>query len=257
MKTLKRLFFIFSVSIFVSGLSAQDKQQLIDDFISSDWEKIKIAKSNLENLQGEAIPDLIKLLDSKEFLKMQNTGSLIYPGAAKFFGHGQILDYDIDYLSIRAGWLIEELTFNNFGFSGIHLPEDMLISHIKMTFPKYYNNSTNRKNIEKASGEELRKIAQELSIKAVKEWREGEGSKFSRLNELVKALKSFDEKRQVKALFYMRNGETKCDGLTKDYYYEEIAKEIVRLSGSDVKRIAEHAKLILLDSKLDWLLMKN
>lgn len=257
MKTLKRLFFVFFVSIFVSGLSAQDKQQLIDDFISSDWKKIKTAKSSLENLQGEIIPDLIKLLDSKEHLKLQNTGSLIYPGAAKFFGHGQILDYDIDYHAIRAGWLIEELTFSNFGFTGIHLPEDMMISHIKMTFPEYYNNSSNRKKLENASGETLRKVAQELSIKATKEWWASESSKFSRLNELVKSLQSFDEKRQVKALFYMRNGVTKCNGLTKDYYYEEIAKEIVRLSGSDVKRIAEHAKLILLDSKLDWLLMKN
>ena len=73
----------------------------------------------------------------------------------------------------------------------------------------------------------------------------------------MEALKSFDEKRQVKVLFYMRNGETKCDGLTRDFYYEEISKEIVRLSGSDVQRISEHAKLILLDSKLDWLEMKQ
>lgn len=257
MKTLKRLFLFAILTIGVSSIFAQDKQQLINDFISSDWKKIKIAKTGLENLQGEIITDLVKLLESKEFVKLQNAGSLIYPGAEKFFGHGQILDYDVDYIAIRAGWLLEELSFRNFGFTGIHLPEDMMVSHIKITFPDYYNNSSNRKKLENASGKELREIAQMLSVKAVKHWLDEKDSKFSRLDELVEALKSFDEKRQVKALFYMRNGETKCDGLTKDYYYEEISKEIVRLSGSDVKRIAEHAKLILLDSKLDWLAMKT
>lgn len=257
MNTIKRLFTLAIVSSLFAGIYAQDKKQLMEDFVSTDWKKIKAAKTSLENMQGEIMPDLIKLLDKTEKVKLENAGSLIYPGAEKFFGHGQILDYDVDYLTIRAGWLIEELSFNNFGFSGIHLPEDMMINHIKLTFPEYYNNSANRNKLENASYSALRKIAQEQAVRAVSDWWISENMQFSRLNELVEALKSFDEKRQVKALFYMRNGNTKCDGLTKEYYYEEIAKEIVRLSGSDVKRIAEHAKLILLDSKLEWLDMKT
>lgn len=256
MNTTKRLFFIALIAIIVTGVYGQDKKQLMNDFISSDWKKIKAAKSGLENLQGDVLPDLIELLDSKEFVKLENSGSLIYPGAEKFFGHGQLLDYDVDYMSIRAGWLIEELSFNNFGFSGIHLPQDMIRTHIKTTFPDYYNNSANKKKLESASAEKLREIALELSVKSVKQWWTEEKDKFSRLNELLEALKSTDEKRTVNALFYLRNGKTKCDGLTREFYYQEIAREIVRLSGSDVQRIAEHAKQILLDSKLDWLAMK-
>lgn len=257
MNTMKRLSTLAIAALLFAGLYAQDKKQLMEDFVSADWKKIKVAKSGLENMQGDIMPDLIKLLDNTDKVKLENAGSLIYPGAEKFFGHGQILDYDVDYLTIRAGWLIEELSFNNFGFSGIHLPEDMMATHIKMTFPEYYNNSSNRKKLEAASSSELREIAQEQAVQAVNDWWKSENGNFSRLSELVEALKSFDEKRQVKALFYMRNGVTKCEGLSKEYYYEEIAKEIVRLSGSEVKRIAEHAKLILLDSKLDWLEMKN
>lgn len=236
---------------------SQISKELLNSFKSTDWKEVKETKSSIENLQAKAIPDLISLLESKEKIKLVNTGSLIYPGAEKFFGHGQILDYDVDYIAIRAGWLIEEISFNNFGFSGIHLPKDELITYVKMTFPAYYNNSSNRKKLETASAEELRAIAQKLSIDAVKDWWDEEGDSWNRLDALVKALKSFDEKRQVKALFYMRNGETKCDGLTKEFYYEEISKEIVRLSGSSVQRISEHAKLILLDSKLEWLTMKT
>ena len=257
MKTIYSLFNTVVIAAICITINAQDTKKAIADFSSSDWKTVKSAKVVLENGQANSIPALIKLLQSEKKVKLENTGSLIYPGAEKFFGHGQILDYDIDYIAIRAGWLIEEITFNNFGFSGVHLPKEDLITHIKMTFPKYYNNSSNRKKIETATDADLRSIAQNLSVTAVKDWWEMEAGTWTRLTALVEALKSFDEKRQVKVLFYMRNGETKCDGLTRDFYYEEISKEIVRLSGSDVQRISEHAKLILLDSKLDWLEMKQ
>ena len=55
----------------------------------------------------------------------------------------------------------------------------------------------------------------------------------------------------------MRNGTTKCTGLTKDYYIDNISKDIVRLSSSDTKRISENAKLILFDTKFMWLDNKN
>jgi len=168
-------------------------------------------------------------------------------------GHGQMIDYSVDNLSIRAGWLLEEITFNNFGFTGIHLPDDNLVSFIKVTFPDYYNNSNNRRRIETSSSAELSRLIHKLSLQAAKEWWKKEKDSWTRLKGLEDALKSFDEKRQVKALFYIRNGATKCTGLTKEYYYNHIAKEIVRLSGSETLRVSEHARWILFDSKLTWL----
>lgn len=242
---------------FLNLLSGQDKKQWLSDFKSNDWKKVKPAKLSLESLQGDVIPDLISLLDNKDKVSLENTGNLIYPGALKFYGHGQILDYDIDYMLVRAGWLLEEISFANFGFSGIHLTDDEARDFIKMTFPEYYNNSSNRKKIESAQNPELRKIITDLSVASAKAWWASEKTTFSRLNSLVEALQSFDEKQQVKALFYLRNGRTRCDGLTREYYYNEIIKEVGRLSGSDVQRISENAKLILLDTKLEWLSIKT
>jgi hypothetical protein len=257
MNTVNRLIGAFILSLLFLAIDAQETKQLLADFTSSDWQKVKDSKIALENMQGKIMPDLIQMLDNKERVKLANTGSLIYPGAEKFFGHGQILDYDIDYLAIRAGWLIEEITFNNFGFSGIHLPKDEMGDFIRITFPKFYNNSNNRKKIDDASETELRSIVQNLAVSEAKAWWKEEGPTFTRLNSLLEALKSYDEKRQVRALFYMRNGTTKCDGLTKDFYYDQLIKEVGRLSSSDIQRISEHAKLILLDSKFEWLALKE
>lgn len=247
------------IGIFLySFLMAQTNiNQLINEFTSNDWKTVKIAKASLENLEKLAIPDIIKILDRDEVIKLQNTGSLIYPGADKFFGHGQIIEYDIDNLSIRAGWLLEDLSFNNFGFSGYHLQDNELAGFIKITFAAYYNNATNRKEIQTSSFSQLRGLIHKLSVKNAKDWWKHEVNGWTRLNALVDALKSFDEKRQVKALFYMRNGTTACKGLTKDYYIDNISKEIVRLGSSDTKRVSEHARLILFDSKFTWLDNKN
>lgn len=255
----KRIFITISIGFFLqSFLFAQTSvEQLINDFVSAEWKVVKAAKENLENLEERGIPEIIKILNRDEFVKLQNTGSLIYPGAEKFYGHGQIVEYDIDNLSIRAGWLLEDLTFNNFGFTGYHLSDDELLVFIKITFPEYYNNSNNRKTIETSSYAQLRGIIHKLSKKNAKDWWIKEGEDWSRLESLVEALQSFDEKRQVKALFYLRNGTTRCTGLTKDYYIDNISKEIVRLGSSDTKRVSEHARLILFDNKFTWLENKN
>jgi hypothetical protein len=243
------------ILILVSGtLNAQnDIKKLIAEFTSTDWKSVLTAKESLENLEAEVIPSVMELLNKDEIVKLENTGSLIYPGAEKFFGYGLIVDYDIDNLSIRAGWLLEELTFQNFGFTGYHQPDEELVTFIRITFPAYYNNSTNRKKIESSTAAELRRTIHKLSVNNAKEWWEAEGSEWTRLQALVEGLQSFDEKRQVKALFYMRNGTTACTGLTKDYYIDNISKEIVKLSSSDTKRVSEHARLVLFDTKFLWL----
>jgi hypothetical protein len=242
------------IVLFNGSLCAQgDIDQLLEEFTLSEWKLVKEAKIKLENYEEAAIGDIVKLLDRDEFVKLTNTGSLIYPGAERIYGHGQIIDYSIDNLSIRAGWLLEDITFNNFGFSGCHLPDENLVSFIKITFPEYYNNANNRKKIEASDAAELRRLIHKLSVKNAKDWWEKEGDGWTRLDGLVQALRSFDEKRQVKALFYMRNGETRCTGLDKEYYIDNISKEVVRLSTSDTQRVSEHARWILFDTKFIWL----
>jgi hypothetical protein len=230
---------------------------LLKDFQSNDWPTVLKAKENLENLEGKPIPELMNLLSSSSIVKLQNTGDLIYPGAGKFYGHGQIIDYDIDDISIRAGWLLEEITFQRFGFDGVHIQEDRLVNFIKYNFPVYYNSPGNKDKIENISTPEKRSLIKDLSIKKAIEWWEKEAQDWNRLSALVSALRSDDEKRQVKALFYIRNGRTQCTGLTKSYYKKKMHHIVVELSKVQVKRVSEHAKLILLDTSYEWLKMKQ
>lgn len=229
---------------------------LLNDFESNNWPTVLQAKESLENLESMSIPALIDLLKKDENKKLTNTGDLIYPGAEKFFGHGQIIDYDIDKINVRAGWLLEDLTFKNFGFSGIHIEASGLSDFIKNKFPEYYNNQKNREIIEKSSEKEKRELIRELSIKEAKDWWKKEGDKWSRYNSLIKSLQSNDERSQVKGLFYLRNGKSSCKGLTKEAYKEKIEPLVIELSKSNLKRISEQAKLIMVDSEFDWMAIK-
>lgn len=245
--------------LFIAGYaSGQEKEinTLFKKFQSADWETVAKAKENLENYEGNCIHGLVALLKVNSVKKLENTGDLIYPGAERFFGHGQIIDYDIDKIDIRAGWLLEDLTFQNFGFTGIHLESSALVNYIKFNFPKYYNNSKNRQMVEKATDKEKRDIIRKLSIQQAEAWWDAEEEGWNRLNALTEALNSTDEKRQAKALFYIRNGKTKCTGLTEESYEEKIKPVIIELSKSPLKRISEQSKLILLDTDFDWLALK-
>lgn len=239
-------------------IHGQDRQVtvLLEELQSADWSVVSSAKEKLENMEGNSIPGIISMLQDKTEKKLVNTGDLIYPGAERFFGHGQIIDYDIDKMDIRAGWLLEELAFQNFGFMGVHIQSDKLIDFIRFHFPKYYNNSKNRQILERSGEKEIRDLIRELSAHEAEKWWEEQDGKWNRFNALIQALNSDDEKRQAKALFYIRNGKTKCTGLTRKSYQSKIEHLIKELSKSPLKRISEQSKLILLDTDFDWLKIK-
>ncbi len=231
-------------------------KQLLDDFLSKEWPVVSAAKEKIENLGSAAIPEMLALMNDCRINKLENTGDLIFPGAEKYYGHGQIIDYDIDNICVRAGWLLEELTFNNFGFSGIHLPAEELTGFISKTFPEYYGLQTNRAQTDKLDETGKRKLILTLSIEKARKWWQSVAKPWNRLAALEQSLKSTDEKSQVKALFYLRNGRTACKGLTQKYYKSKLEKTIMKLTKSETNRVSENAKLIMLDSDFDWLSTK-
>ena len=89
---------------------------LLPDLASADWPTAVQAKGALEALGVKAIPSLVRMLDDDKLVKLRNTADLIYPGAERFYGHGRWLPCDLDWLSARAGWVLEEITFERFGF---------------------------------------------------------------------------------------------------------------------------------------------
>jgi len=232
-------------------------KQLIAEFLSTDWPTVQVAKEKIENLGAAGIPDIIAVMNDCRIHELQNTGDLIFPGAEKYFGHGQIIDYDIDDICVRAGWLLEDLTFVNFGFTGIHLPDDELSDFIRLNFGEYYSNPANRRQMEELSAMGKRKMIRALSIEKVRDWWQKNHSGWNRLDALGEALKSQDEKCQVKALFYIRNGRTSCKGLDENYYKSHLEDTVKELSMVETGRVSEHAKLIMLDSDFDWLTIKS
>jgi|WetSurMetagenome_2_1015567.scaffolds.fasta_scaffold129993_3 hypothetical protein len=240
----------------LSATGAEPVQRLVDDFVSSDWPVVLAAKQKLESLGAVTIPEMIRLMDNCSVQKLMNTGDLIYPGAEKFFGHGQIIDYDIDNLCIRAGWLVEEMTFIDFGFSGAHLPAGELTNFIKNEFPVYFSNTENQQQIILLGEEEKRALIRSLSVEKVKRWWPSVSKQWSRLAALEQALNSSDEKSQVMALFYLRNGNTACKGLDQKFYRLHLAKVVERLSKAQTNRVSENAKLIMLDNDFTWLTLK-
>lgn len=241
-------------------LSAQTNPEQLKtfekDFLSDDWHTVLKAKENIENLGSYGISDLIVMMNDCRTIKLRNTGDLIYPGAERFFGHGQIIDYDIDVACIRAGWLLEEITFNNFGFSGIHLPAGELTTFISRNFPRFTLAVGNQEKVNELDEEGRRSLICDLSIENARQWWQNSSKEWTRLNALEQALNSDDEKSQVKALFYLRNGVTVCKGLSQKFYKSNLSKIVERLSKSETGRVAENAKLIMLDSDFTWLDLK-
>jgi len=236
---------------------AQIADNLLDQFKSNDWPTVLTAKERIENMEAAGIPQLMAMLNDFTVRKLKNTGDLIYPGSRKFYGHGQILDYNIDELCIRAGWLLEDLAFQNFGFAGINIPDQELTDFIQYNYKESYSGQTNKQNLENMSASEKRKLIRSLSIKKAQEWWSRNSGHWNRLDALVESLQSADEKCQAKALFYMRNGKTQCTGLTKAFYQARLEPMIRELAKNDLKRISENAKLILMDMDFEWLELKT
>lgn len=255
---MKKIYFTILSLLITSSVYLQENkiEALLRDFQSTDWPTVLSAKEKLENLEVQSIPQLMQFIRDNSDKKLVNTGDLIYPGAEKFFGHGQIIDYDIDKIDIRAGWLLEDITFQNFGFSGIHIEPSSLNDFIKIKFPDYYNNSKNSELIKTSDEAQKRELIKKLSIQEAENWWKMESEKWSRFDALVSSLKSEDERRQVKGLFYLRNGKSACMGLDRDSYKKNIEPLIENLSKSRIKRVSEQAKLILVDVNFEWLEMK-
>lgn len=255
---MKKIFYVILIELIIVCTAFTQSAEItknLEDFKSADWPTVLAAKEHLENMEAKAIPYIMKLLDKSNEVILTNNRNLIYPGMHGYVANGQKVDYDIDKLNIRAGWLLEEITFINFGFSRIHERDELLLQYIENTFPTYYEK--NKDSLTKKSPDELRTIMTDLSISAANEWWKSNAADWNRLDALREALFSKDEVQVVKALFYLRHGKTKCTGLDKKYYEFFLAERLMDLARGKIKRISENAKLIVLDYDFDWLYMKK
>ena len=93
-------------------------EQRLLAFTDADFDSVYRAYLELQADPDRAIPALVSLLDRTDRVPLRNTADLIYPGATRFYGHGWAVNYDIDWIADRAGWVLEELAFQDFGYAG-------------------------------------------------------------------------------------------------------------------------------------------
>ena len=232
----------------------EEVRKLVQDLVSEDYGiKVRLAKPKFESLQVRAIPELIKLLDRDELVKLTNTADLIYPGAKMFYGHGGILPYDIDWLSVRAGWVLEELTFRRFGFQEEGLNEES----IRRLVPWVPRDVPLEDIFELEWDPEVRRTMREEAVSRAKEWWSKAQSGWKRLDDLEEALMSDSFNRQSFAIEWMRYGKTACEGLDLETYRERLLPLIQRLGDSSDKGVRVQAMYLLEDTSFSWLDLKR
>ncbi|HEY7216287.1 MAG TPA: hypothetical protein VIC28_16815 [Thermoanaerobaculia bacterium] len=215
-------------------------------FVQPEWGTVRRAKWELESRQKEAIPELIALLDRQEVVKLANTLDLIYPGAETFYGHGYIMPYDLDYIPARAGWALEELTFENFGFKGSAIREDALFEATRrgqMDVPLSKVVPPDLTSREQRSG---------TATAQVEAWWRANAAGWTRLKALRNALTSEDADRQLRALSWLRWGTTRCDGLSPEVYARDLKPLAEKLAGSPNPGVKEQAQLLLRENNSWW-----
>lgn len=202
--------------------------QLIAEFVSKNWRKVYKAKDSLVQIGKPAIPDLIKLMENpKDFSKLENTADLIYPGASEFYGHGRIVDYDLDWIAIRAGWALENLTFQNFGFSENVITEKELMELHKQDYAEYIEKGKHDVNFENHKFKKMDEI-----IYRVKRWFEISYQQWTPLIGLKEAIYSNDTQRQLNAIHQMRYPEFTIVELTQYWFDKNLRKRIEELNKS-------------------------
>jgi hypothetical protein len=236
---------IVALLLFMATASclAQDVAKMVDQLKNADFGKVYSVKDDLVSYQEKSIPLLIALLKDTSFVKLKNTADLIYPGAEEFYGHGWVVGYDIDWISVRAAWLLEEITFQNFGYL-TKISEDDLMALHRENYAQYLKTGAHNINLKNPTPrQDLVSYRLLLAAKAENWWNENK-TNWSRFAALKEALSSSDETRQSLAIQYLRDQKTKCDGCSPEKYESELKPLVVKIKNSNSPQ-AGQAKYLL------------
>ena len=222
----------------------------------ANWGEVFMAKDSIENFQKEAISKLIELLKDTSYVKLKNTADLIYPGAEQFYGHGWIVNYDIDWIAVRAAWALEEITFQNFGYRDMTISEKELMNLHIQNYNSYLQTGSHNVDFKNKTPQQQLIIYRLMLANKVSKWWDENKNTWTRFDALKKALLSTDEERQGLAIQYLRFGRTKCDGLTLENYKDEVRPLVEKIKQSK-NNASEQAKYLLNEKAYYYHWFKN
>jgi hypothetical protein len=233
------LVFCFSISSVLSqqSMTASNEAKEIDQLIgrlkglrfNND---IKDASNGLSSYQQLALPKLISLLYDPTRLDTDPGDPYTVLATGNYNGYNKIaiIPYNFDWLSIRAGYVIESMTFIDFGYSSSIKITDNKNGNIKLTWNKI------------ATAESLKKDRKNLADKVTNWWQINKAT-WSRFNALKTALQSKDKAYVTRGVDFIYYGETKCDGFTKERFEKELKpllKALLNTTDKELKNKLEH-----------------
>ncbi|KUJ62899.1 hypothetical protein AR687_05755 [Flavobacteriaceae bacterium CRH] len=244
------IFIILPLNSYSQKLNAKKLDSLFNEFKkNSFYSSIYPAKKELENYQIAIIPELIKLLNDTTFVKLTGKGDLIYPGSTTYHGHGHYIPYNMDWISIRSGWLLEDLSFQDFGYKNSEVNDDTLMKLMNENYYDYINKGTYELDWKNKTSQQKNIEYQKILSKKVEKWWKENRKKWNRISAIKEALNSNNENRLSNVFQYLRFGDSKCDNLTKEIYLNEIVSLILVLKEANTNpEIQEQIKLLLSDS---------
>ena len=251
--------YLLIASLFFSG-NICFAQTRIDNMTAklrqANFGEVYSVKDSLVNRQKAAIPKLIELLKDTSFVKLVNTADLIYPGADKFYGHGWIVNYDLDWVPVRAAWLLEKITFQDFGYQNRSITEGDLMALHKRDYANYLHTGSHSIDYKDKTPEEKLKAYRVMLADSVAKWWDKNKATWSRFAALKEALASSSEYRQSLALQYLRSDKTRCDGLSLVSYEAELKQLVLKIKNS-TSRKADQAGYLLDDKEYYWFTSKT
>lgn len=223
-------------------------KELLEDLCSADWPKVVRATREIKGRGAEFIPILVEMMKREQKVKLENTADLIYPGAEMFYGHGWVVNYDIDWLSVRAGWVLEGLTFQDFGFEESNMSREELTDTTVRLRERGQFDIPIDETVNHERDQEVRKKARAAAVTRARNWCKESGDGWTRIGALEDALESTLPARQIGALSYLRHPDSPCAGLNVEFYRTKLRPLVETLAedgGDGYEGVRDQATLLL------------
>lgn len=210
----------------------------------SNWFDVYEAAQKVEQGGRGSIVSLLEMMDDERYIPLEGTADLIYPGGKDFFGHGHMVDYPLNWLPTRAGWVLENITFEDFGFSVSSEERDRIW---QLMGPMRARGDSEDQLDAFVKSDQLAKVVPRArnSRALAKAWWSRHENDWTRFRGIQNALNSDSAIRQYRALAFLRDTGNICEGLTLESFRKKLLARTVTLARSGNELPREQACLLL------------
>lgn len=168
-------------------------------FVSNDWRKVQRAAVKIESADRAGVSALMMMLRRNRRVRLINTGDLIYPGALHPSSEGRVIQYELDWTADRVGWVLEAMTFEDFGFSST--------------------------STEATASEGVAAQRRARAVRSARAWWRAHRDSWTRLDAVRDALAG-SPNRQRRVLEWLRFGTTPCRGFDVRFFNAEVVPQL-------------------------------